>query len=243
MTNAKLLKQKVLALGDRGVQTTRQLEKLTTETEILSLCIRRRLHVPGVTPNYQLSFRPINQYAAHNRQMERTASMDARRVSESTSSLMSPDYELVAEAVVRRMSQMSQQEAPVFALSSGSSALFQSPSHSINVNNIQSSNNPQQPSTPVPSLGRSQRIDNIQQLVASEIGRKWKQMGRALQFSEAFLDELEDRYPRSLQEKVLSMINALRQQCQAESELVERIVQALRSVGRNDLVRRVEQMR
>lgn len=74
-------------------------------------------------------------------------------------------------------------------------------------------------------------ISNVRELVVHEIGRKWKQFGRALDLSEAFLDELEERHPRKLQERLEDILKEM----YAKENPVPRIKAALEKIGRKDV--------
>lgn len=204
MTSVKILKEKCLAQRNRGVLCTRQLEKLNTDTEVLSFCTRRRLAIPYVTPTFP-AFRPINQYALNPYPDQPMT--DARRCFSSN------------DPLVHRLSISSNMNGSLVQPS-----ISRSPLHLV------------------PQFSRSQKVDDVQQLIGKEIGKKWKALGRALQFTDGFLEELEHRHPGSLEEKIVDMIIAIQQQCKAEDELIQRMITALRKVGRNDLIQQIESL-
>lgn len=69
---------------------------------------------------------------------------------------------------------------------------------------------------------------NIRELLVNELGRKWKQFGRELGLAESYLDELEERHPRRLQERILDMLKEV-------SPEPHQVKTALERIGRNDL--------
>lgn len=83
----------------------------------------------------------------------------------------------------------------------------------------------------------------INELVATDIGNKWKDFARALNIKEGKIDELDEKY-RSIPDRVYNILQFHRSnpRCTNERNYVLSIANALTKARRNDLRKQVEEI-
>ncbi|XP_012892905.1 PREDICTED: FAS-associated death domain protein-like, partial [Dipodomys ordii] len=82
-------------------------------------------------------------------------------------------------------------------------------------------------------------------IVCDHIGRDWRRLARQLKVSDTRIDGIEERYPRSLMERVRESLRIWKD-AEREKATVERLVEALRACQMNlvaDLVEEEQQAR
>lgn len=78
-------------------------------------------------------------------------------------------------------------------------------------------------------------------LLACEIGKRWRDLGRQLNFHEADLDEFEDRHGHNLRERIYGMLQEYARQKGDTEEMLNSICTALDQCRRVDLRKKVQQ--
>lgn len=95
---------------------------------------------------------------------------------------------------------------------------------------------PPQPSNPL-LIVQNRTFD----LLACEIGKRWRDLGRQLNFHEADLDEFEDRHGHNLRERIYGMLKEYASQQSNTEEMLHSICTALDQCRRVDLRKKVQQ--
>ncbi|XP_061395144.1 fas-associated death domain protein [Musca vetustissima] len=105
--------------------------------------------------------------------------------------------------------------------------------------------NPPPSRPPAPSVYPQELTDKkraaIHKLVANDIGKFWRALGRALELSQGQMDAIEMEYPRDLVSRVHKMLQVFEEdECHDPRQNVLLLCRALESCRRKDLRRKVE---
>lgn len=95
---------------------------------------------------------------------------------------------------------------------------------------------------PQPVQQSSQVKSRTFDLLACEIGRRWRELGRSLGYHDADLDEFEERHRNNLRERIHDMLEeyARSRSFSSEEEMLNDICKALETCRRVDLRKRVQ---
>lgn len=101
------------------------------------------------------------------------------------------------------------------------------------------------PPLPTPTIYPQELTDRkraaIHKLIANEIGKFWRALGRELQLSQGQLDALEMDYPRDLVSRVYKLLQVFEEdECHDSKQNVLVLCRALEDCRRKDLRRKVE---
>nr|XP_016941622.1 fas-associated death domain protein [Drosophila suzukii] len=79
--------------------------------------------------------------------------------------------------------------------------------------------------------------------ISEELGRSWRRLGRSAGIGEGAMDNIEERYPRSLSSQILQLLQLIEEdECHDPKLFLVRLCRALGDSGRNDLRKKVEQI-
>lgn len=102
------------------------------------------------------------------------------------------------------------------------------------------------PSRTAPSTVVPEKQDQVLQsrtfdLLACEVGRRWRELGRSLDFHESDLDEFDDRQKNNLRERIYTMLQEYAKGHSNTRQMITSICTALDKMKRVDLRKRVQQ--
>lgn len=79
-------------------------------------------------------------------------------------------------------------------------------------------------------------------VMAKELGKRWRDLGRVLEFHEAELDEFEEHNGRDLRARIHEMMNVYSKRFNSTEEMIKDLCTALEQARRVDLRKKVQQV-
>lgn len=86
-----------------------------------------------------------------------------------------------------------------------------------------------------------QRRQNVYRLIADEIGKKWRELGRELNVAEGHLDAIDIRHRESMSDKVHAVLAKFEERVRKRDQY-RVLLEGLEKVRRKDLVRDVQDL-